>query len=182
MNYFISDTHFGHERCLFFDDRPFTKIKDHDKAIIDNWNNTVGMDDDVYLLGDISWYNAAKTIEIFNNLNGNIHLIRGNHDGRLLRNRELQKRFVEITDYKELSIDKEKSIVLCHYPIPCFKNRYYEWLHFYGHVHNGAEWKLMEKIKNELGDACEMYNVGAMMEYINYTPRTMEEIIGYSLS
>ena len=104
MNYFISDTHFGHERCLFFDDRPFTKIKDHDKAIIDNWNNTVGMDDDVYLLGDISWYNATKTIEIFNNLNGNIHLIRGNHDGRLLRNRELQKRFVEITDYKELSI------------------------------------------------------------------------------
>ena len=182
MNYFISDTHFGHERCLFFDDRPFTKIKDHDKAIIDNWNNTVGMDDDVYLLGDTSWYNATKTIEIFNNLNGNIHLIRGNHDGRLLRNRELQKRFVEITDYKELSIDKEISIVLCHYPIPCFKNRYYEWLHFYGHVHNGAEWKLMEKIKNELGDACEMYNVGAMMEYINYTPRTMEEIIGYSLS
>lgn len=42
----------------------------------------------------------TKTIEIFNNLNGNIHLIKGNHDDKLLRNKELQKRFVEITNYQ----------------------------------------------------------------------------------
>ena len=75
-----------------------------------------------YLLGDISWHNVTKTIEIFNRLNSqHIHLIKGNHDNRLLKNRELQSRFCEITDYKELDIGDGKGIVLCHYPIPCFK-------------------------------------------------------------
>ena len=91
MDYFISDLHFGHENCLVFDNRPFKSIEEHDATIIKNWNDVVGMDDDVYLLGDISWYNATKTIEIFNQLNGRIHLIRGNHDSKLLRNRELQQ-------------------------------------------------------------------------------------------
>ena len=43
---------------------------------------------------------GTKTIEIFNCLNGNIHLIKGNHDGKLLKNRELRNRFIEIVDYK----------------------------------------------------------------------------------
>ena len=102
MNYFISDLHFGHKNCLSFDNRPFKSIEENDEVIIKNWNNTVGIDDEVYLLGDISWYNATKTIEIFNNLNGRIHLIKGNHDSKLLKNRELQSRFCEITDYKEI--------------------------------------------------------------------------------
>lgn len=40
---------------------------------------------------------------------------------------------------------------------------------------------MMEHIKfqmEELYDKpCNMYNVGAMMPYMNYTPRTLEEII-----
>lgn len=97
MNYFISDLHVGHTNVLSFDNRPFKSIEEHDEALIKNWNSVVGMDDDVYLLGDISWHNATKTIEIFNRLNGHIHLIKGNHDSRLLKNRELQSRFCEIT-------------------------------------------------------------------------------------
>lgn len=58
MNYFISDLHFGHKNILKFDNRPFLNIEQHDKAIIENWNNVVGEDDDVYVLGDISWYDA----------------------------------------------------------------------------------------------------------------------------
>ena len=139
MNYFISDLHFGHKNCMAFDNRPFKSIIENDETIIKNWNNTVGIDDDVYLLGDISWYNTTKTIEIFNNLNGHIHLIKGNHDSRLLKNRELQSRFCEITDYKELDIGNGKIVVLCHYPIPCFKNHYHGSYHLYGHVHTGFE-------------------------------------------
>lgn len=180
MNYFISDTHFGHTNALDFDNRPFVNIEDHDDKLIENWNNVVGIDDDVYLLGDISWYNATKTLEIFNKLNGRIHLIKGNHDGRLLKNRELQSRFCEITDYKELPLEGKKGVVLCHFPIPCFKNHYYGWYHCYGHVHNGFEWNMMEHIKKEMQELydtpCNMKNVGVMMDYMNYTPRTFEEI------
>jgi calcineurin-like phosphoesterase family protein len=184
MNYFISDLHFGHGNCLAFDDRPFTSIEAHDAFIIENWNETVGVDDDVYILGDISWYNSTKTIEIFKQLNGRLHLIRGNHDTTVLKNPELRKLFVEITDYKELFIDKSTSIVLCHYPIPCFKNHFYGWYHLYGHVHTSFEWNMMENTKRlmtELYDKqCKMYNVGAMMPYIYYTPRTLEQITNYS--
>lgn len=181
MNYFISDPHFGHKNCLAFDNRPFATIEEHDEYLIKSWNEAVGVDDDVYIIGDISWYNSTKTIEIFSKLNGRLHLIKGNHDTTVLKNPELRNLFVEITDYKELFVDKDTSIVLCHYPIPCFKNHYYGWYHLYGHVHTSFEWNMMENTKRlmtELYDKqCKMYNVGAMMPYIGYTPRTLEQII-----
>ena len=181
MNYFISDIHFGHKNCLAFDNRPFTTIEEHDEYIISSWNDTVGVDDDVYIIGDISWYNSTKTIEIFSKLNGRLHLIKGNHDTTVLKNPEFRNLFVEITDYKELFIDRNTSIVLCHYPIPCFKNHYYGWYHLYGHVHTSFEWNMMENTKRlmtELYDKqCRMYNVGAMISYMGYTPRTLEQII-----
>lgn len=64
MNYFIGDLHFGHVNCLSFDNRPFKTIADHDAVLIKNWNNVVSIEDDVYILGDISWYNTTKTLEI----------------------------------------------------------------------------------------------------------------------
>lgn len=175
MHYFISDLHFGHRNCLAFDNRPFNSIEENDETIIKNWNNTVGIDDDVYLLGDISWYNSTKTIEIFNNLNGHIHLIKGNHDGRLLKNRELQSRFCEITDYKELSLNDGRIVVLCHYPIPCFNNHYYGSYHLFGHVHTGFEDNIMEQVKYQMTalyyKPCNMWNVGCMKDYMDYTPK-----------
>lgn len=181
MNYFISDLHFGHKNCLAFDNRPFNSIEEHDEYIINAWNQTVNNDDNVYILGDISWYKEAKTIEVFKKLNGKKHLIKGNHDDRLLKNEELRKLFVEIKDYKEVNIENGKSVVLSHYPIPCFKNHFYGWIMLYGHVHNSFEWNMMENVKRQMTELydkkCEMYNVGAMMSYINYQPRTLEEII-----
>ena len=180
-NYFISDLHFGHVNCLAFDNRPFTTIEDHDNAIITRWNEVVGIDDDVYILGDISWYNVTKTIEIFKQLNGNKHLITGNHDGKLLRSRELRELFVEIKDYKEVALDNGKGIVLSHYPIVCFKNHFYGWYHLFGHVHVSFEHNMVENFKHQMTALYEkplnMFNVGAMISYINYTPRTLEEIL-----
>lgn len=181
MNYFIADTHFGHINSIAFDNRPFTDIEKHDEVLIDNWNNAVGMDDDVYILGDFSFRNSTESAIILRKLNGNKHLVRGNHDMKILKNRNIQSLFVEITDYKELDIGNGECVVLCHYPIPCFKNHYYKWLHFYGHVHAGFEWNMMENIKRQMSDLynfpCLMWNVGVMIPYMGYTPRTLEEII-----
>lgn len=186
MNYFISDLHFGHVGCIGFDKRPFLNIEENDATIIKNWNSRVTDEDDVYLLGDISAYNATKTVEIFLRLKGRIHLIKGNHDTKLLKNKAMQDCFCEITDYKELYLDGRTGIVLCHYPIPCFKNHFYGWSHLYGHVHAGDEDKYMDEVKKEmvkrLDTPCNMYNVGCMKPYINYTPRSLDEIVrGYDL-
>ena len=181
-NYFIADTHWGHKNCLSFDNRPFKTIEEHDEALINNWNNVVGIDDDVYLLGDISWYNSTKTIEIIKQLNGrNLFWIKGNHDNKILKNREFRNLFAEICDYKELDLGNGKILVLSHYPIPCFKNHYYGSYHFFGHVHSSFEYNMMMNIKYQMEELytkpCNMYNVGCMMSYMNYTPRTFEEII-----
>lgn len=186
MNYYIADLHFGHKNALQYNnDNRFENIEEYDLTIIKNWNNIVGIDDDVYILGDISWHNSTKTIEIFKNLNGNKHLIIGNHDKRLLKNKQLRDLFVEITDYKELNYGRDLFMVLSHYPIPCFNKHYYGAYHLYGHVHNSKEWHFMEevreKMQKEYGFPCLMYNVGVMMDYISYTPRTLDEIIcGYN--
>lgn len=181
MNYFISDLHIGHVNMLSYDNRSFKDIETHDAIIMHNWNEAVGYDDDVYILGDISWLSPQKTIEYLRKLNGNKHLIIGNHDGKLLKNREFRNEFVEICNYKELDIGGGKSIVLCHYSMPCFKNHYYGWYHLYGHVHNSFEWHMMERVKYEMEELydkpCQMFNCGCMMDYMNYTPRTLEHIV-----
>lgn len=185
MNYFISDLHFGHVNCLAFDNRPFGTIESHDNFIISKWNDTVELEDDVYILGDISWYNTTKTLEILDQLNGLKHLIIGNHDKKLLKNKDIRSKFVEITNYRELSYPDGKITVLSHYPIPCFNQHYYGSYHLYGHVHSGFEWNMMEHVKKQMEELydtpCKMFNVGAMMMYMNYTPRTLEEIVeGYN--
>lgn len=181
MNYFIGDVHVGHKNSLSFDNRPWTDIEKHDQEIMRRWNSVVGMEDTVYILGDISWYNSTKTIEYYKQLNGLKVLVRGNHDSHLLKNRELQSLFVEICDYKELDLGNGKGLVLCHYPIPCFKNHYYGWYHFYGHVHCGFEENMMQHVRKEMEELytvpCNMFNVGVMMDYMDYTPRTFEEIV-----
>lgn len=179
--FFISDLHFGHKNCLAFDNRPFISVQDHDEELIRRWNDTVGIDDEVYILGDISWHGSTKTIEIFRRLNGKKYLIKGNHDDKLLRNAELRAEFIEITDYKELYLDSSTAIVLCHYPIPCFRNHYYQWYHLYGHVHTSFEHNMMLNIKRQMEELysinCRMYNVGCMLPEMDYTPRTLSEII-----
>ena len=57
MKYYISDLHFGHKNVLKFDNRPFDSVEEMNQTILDNWNNTIKNNDDVYLLGDIFWKN-----------------------------------------------------------------------------------------------------------------------------
>lgn len=179
--FFISDLHFGHKNALAYDNRPFTSIEEHDKILIDNWNSVVNIDDDVWVLGDISWHNATKTIGLLSQLNGGKHLIVGNHDHKLLRNRDVRAQFIDIYDYKELDIGKRDPLVLCHYPIVCFNRHYTGGYHFYGHVHNSYEWNMMENYRRQSEELylkpCNMINVGVMIPYMQFRPQTFGEIV-----
>lgn len=175
---YISDWHYGHNNILAFDNRPFKTVEDMNTALVERWNAAVHPGDTVYVLGDMFWCNMQEAISVLNQLNGQVFLIKGNHDrcsdGRFL------KKFVKVTEYLEVE-DSDRKVVLCHYPIPCFKNHYYGWYHLYGHVHNSFEWNMMEHdrfLMQELyGHPCLMYNVGSMMPWMDYTPRTLDEIL-----
>lgn len=181
LNYYISDLHLGHANIIKYDDRPFMTTDEQDDIIIVRWNAKVNHNDDVYILGDVSWYDAERTIKIISKLNGQKHLIVGNHDKKLLKNKRFRSLFIEICDYKEIVISNNLGVVLCHYPIPCFNHHFHNWVHLYGHVHNSFEWDMMKEIKKKMEEKynipCRMYNVGCMIKYMNYTPRTLEEIL-----
>lgn len=182
MNFYIADLHWGHENIMGFDSRPFYTIEENDTTLINNWNNVVGIDDTVYILGDIGWYNSTKMIEILKQLNGLKVLIKGNHDHKLLKNPKFRDQFIEIVDYKEIVNDDGSGLVLCHYPLIAFRNHYRgNWWHFYGHVHSTWEWDVVEDaIKNSIkssGKPLNMINVGCMMPWMEYTPKTFTEIV-----
>lgn len=178
---YIADWHYGHANCIHFDNRPFKSLAHHDAELVRRWNAAVNPGDTVYILGDMFWCNSSTAQEVLKQLHGTKILIKGNHDRT--KDSAFTKLFAKITGYDEVE-DGGDNIVLCHYPIPCFKNHFYGWLHFYGHVHTSFEENMMQHNRYLMEELytkpCKMYNVGAMMPYIQYTPRTKEEILaGY---
>ena len=178
---YIADWHYGHANCIHFDNRPFKSLNHHDAELVRRWNAAVNPGDTVYILGDMFWCNSSTAQEVLKQLHGTKILIKGNHDRT--KDSAFTKHFAKITGYDEVE-DGGDNIVLSHYPIPCFKNHFYGWLHFYGHVHTSFEENMMQHNRYLMEELymkpCKMYNVGAMMPYIQYTPRTKEEILaGY---
>lgn len=174
---YISDLHFGHANVIKFDNRPFSDVKEMDREMIRRWNQVVDKNDQVYILGDMFWKKADEAIPILKELKGNKFLVRGNHDR--IGNREFDKCFARIVDYIEVK-DGTRHVICCHYPILAPKNHYYDgWYHLYGHVHNTWEEKICRDVRARMAEAgvsCRMRNVGCMMPWMDYTPRTLDEI------
>jgi calcineurin-like phosphoesterase family protein len=159
--FLISDTHFGHANILTFKNsdgtplRPgFQNIKEHDQFLIDTWNNTVKPKDTVYHLGDVGMSNFTHIKNIFDALNGEKVLIKGNHD-KFKASQYLQI-FKDIRGYGILD-----RYLLSHIPIhPDSLSRWAANIH--GHLHG-----------NKINDP-KYINVS--VEQINYTPISLEEL------
>lgn len=83
MIFFTSDLHFNHNREFIYKSRGFENIEDMNNKIVENWNNIVTNDDTVYVLGDLMLGGANgldKGIGLVSQLNGEIHIVIGNHD------------------------------------------------------------------------------------------------------
>ena len=145
-------------------------------TLLQNWNERVTSEDTVYVLGDAFWKNEENSIRIMERLQGHKHLIQGNHDrvkGKLRPYWESIEQYAEVNDENRL-------VILSHYPILFYKNQHYGAVMLYGHVHNTREWELVEKWKNEqwaMGIPSRLINVGCMMDYMRYTPRTPTELL-----
>lgn len=151
------------------------------QTILNNWNKVVKPSDHVYLLGDIVWKTNDESINFLKQLNGNLHLTKGNHDRF---NSDYKKLFVEICDYKELkdiANGKEYHVSLFHYPIMFWNKQHSGSIHLYGHVHNSSEEDIYQDFIRQLNKKynfnCQSYNVGCM--HWNYTPVTLEQILEF---
>lgn len=129
--YVISDTHFNsHNTFNLGRKNKYLNVKEHDEAIIKNWNSVVGKNDIVYHLGDICEnLNLEQLKRILERLNGHKILIKGNHDKQsdeFYLKAGFEKVYNNFYQYNE-------KVILSHFPIP-MDNNYF--INIHGHLHN----------------------------------------------
>ena len=117
MIYFISDTHFNHDKEFIYVPRGFKSITESNETIIRHWNKVVKPNDDIYVLGDFFLGTDLESVkEILSRLKGKIHLIIGNHDTNaklgIYRN---TPNIVEVVWAKQIEY-KGIKFYLSHYP------------------------------------------------------------------
>jgi len=78
--WFIADTHFSHTNIIRYASRPFARVEEMNRCLIDKWNQCVDVDDQVFFLGDFGLGDAEHLNSICSQLTGHKVCIRGNHD------------------------------------------------------------------------------------------------------
>lgn len=181
MDYFTSDTHFGHENIIEYCNRPFSSVGEMNTEMAKRWNARVRPSDTVYHLGDFAlgpkdlWAGYRKF------LNGRIIFTRGNHDAPDWRWKQ-EVLLPGDEDHQFVIIDSAwGKISLAHAPFQWAEVRdsglvYREGeeheadFFFCGHIHN--LWR--EKCINDYW----CVNVG--VDVWNFTPHTLYEILSQS--
>lgn len=166
--YFTSDQHFGHQAIIKHSNRPFSSVEEMNEILIQNHNKIVTNKDDVYFLGDFSFYKDFNKIkEIIKRYNGRKYLIYGNHD------KEFRKKYLEVfkscNDYLEINYNKIK-ICMMHFPITSWNKMKYGSWHLHGHTHG----KIQESNNVFIKDNFYRWDVG--VDCNNYKPISFEEL------
>lgn len=78
--WFTADLHFGHRNIIDYCNRPFPDTDSMNRALIENWNDTVDPVDTVWVLGDFALGTIADTLPLARELHGRKVLVAGNHD------------------------------------------------------------------------------------------------------
>jgi len=145
-----SDTHFAHKNICrgvtewrlpdgsvpLSQTRDFNTIEQMNETIVNNINSVVGQDDVLIHLGDFS-FGGFENIQKFRDriLCKEIHLILGNHDTSIEKNREnVQELFTSVSHYTKLMY-KFKTFVLFHYPVTSWDGLNKGHIQLHGHVH-----------------------------------------------
>ena len=146
----VSDSHYGHKNICrgvtswrlpdgsipISQTRDFNTIEQMNETIVNNINSVVGQDDVLIHLGDWS-FSGVENIKKFRDriLCKEIHLILGNHDTNIEKNRDnVQELFTSVSHYTKL-IYKFKTFVLSHYPIQSWDGLNKGHIQLHGHVH-----------------------------------------------
>ena len=141
MKYFTADTHFNHRGILEqYRSHKWNSVDEMNQGMIDNWNEVVERGDLVYHLGDFaigSKIDAWDIDEIISQLNGQIILIRGNHDDKNMK--KFEDWFVKVAYMDYIKADDGSKIMLCHYPMRSWRTSIHGSFHLHGHSHGNIQ-------------------------------------------
>ena len=130
MFWITSDHHFGHTNIIDYCDRPFQDVDYMNQYMIDKWNSVVRPGDKVFHLGDFALQmNEEEVTNLVSRLNGDIILVRGNHDRFGV---EKFKRCGFIGVKKKINLN---NFILTHKPLPV-EDLGAGIINIHGHVHN----------------------------------------------
>ncbi len=141
--FFTSDTHFNHKNIIRHCDRPFSSVDEMNETMIRNWNQDAGRQDTIYHIGDFAWRDAD---EIARRLNGNIHMLWGNHDRGSKQARDSFHRTYHGT--LELKFGDGRFMVANHYPMLSWNRSFHGSWHVFGHVHSSPTKQLDIQMPN----------------------------------
>jgi calcineurin-like phosphoesterase family protein len=186
--YITSDTHFGHKNIVrgvtnwrtqdgevpIDSTRDFQTIEQMNERLIDGINHFVGQDDTLIMLGDVS-FGGFDNIGIFLErlVCHNIHLILGNHDHHIDRNRDfVQGRFLSVQHYLEVNIEG-RDFVLCHYPLQSWNGLNKGVIHLHGHVHLSPNRKFGNGKRLDVGmdgNGMDPYSISEIIKIMDKIP------------
>jgi len=162
--WFTADTHFGHENIIKYCNRPFKDADEMNDVLINNWNEQVAEDDTIFHLGDLCFkkFHRGKDI-VTEELNGNIILIKGNHD---------KKQSIKTIIDSIIIKYNGRRIYLTHYP----ELGNHLMLTLAGHVHE--KWKI-NYITNSHGKRVGFPIVNVGVDVWDFKPISLEEIFAF---
>jgi calcineurin-like phosphoesterase family protein len=179
--WFTSDLHFGHRNVLKFCNRPWKDEKEMGKSLIENWNNTVGDNDIVFVLGDTFWFNNSRSIKkVLSQLKGkDIYIIPGNHDDFKSYHRVDDPRIHLCADVVTCWITEElkpkREVYLQHCPASTWPHRENGAYHFFGHIHSQPD--KFEGVDQDLFLHWNQADVGC--DFWKWTPVDFDTLIDY---
>jgi len=171
--FWTADQHFGHR--LMARIRGFgTDIEAMNETMVDSWNEVVRKDDIVYHLGDLAYRcSTKKFMDIFRRLNGEVRLIAGNHDKKILKHLGAGHPFgAKVKKRQLISVKRGKSrqeIVLSHYPMRTWQGS------------NRGSWMLCGHSHGNLFESSPMGFGGGLLLDVSvdawgYSPVSLEEV------
>jgi calcineurin-like phosphoesterase family protein len=168
--YFISDTHFGHEKIIELCNRPFKNTKMMDREMRDRWNETVNKKDIVYFIGDFH-FRGSSTGYWITHLNGRKIFIEGNHD--LEEDDGVIHHKIKGAVYHKIVESGGYKFYLVHDPhnVPDY---WTDWVIF-GHEHNNniSKYPFIEG---------ERRQINVSVEVIDYRPVSLEYLLSLDLN
>lgn len=115
--FFTSDTHFGHANIIRYCSRPFKDVVQMEAVMVERWNARVSRDDTVFFLGDFAFARPSEAVRLARLLNGQKHLIFGNHDNKVRRNGEFLGCWLSGQEERVLVERGGLSLLLSHHPL-----------------------------------------------------------------
>lgn len=131
-----SDLHAWHAAVMKFcpDTRRGDDATEMTELMLEKFNSMVKPEDDLYLVGDVSFGGKTKIESFISRLNGRKHLILGNHDYVIRRQQHLRSYFVRVDERRSVSLGDHR-FVMSHEPKAEWADCHKGVIHLHGHLH-----------------------------------------------